>query len=33
MKIKVVKQGSFNARPVPGCPFLVDEDGLQNPKK
>jgi hypothetical protein len=33
MTIKVVKQGNFNLKPVMACPFLVDEDGLQSPKK
>jgi len=27
MKIKIVKTGSFNAKPVMSCPFLVDDDG------
>ena len=25
MKIKVVKQGTFNAKPLTTCPFDVDE--------
>ena len=33
MQIKVVKKGSFNAKPATICPLLVDEDGLQSPKK
>ena len=33
MTIKIVKKGSYNSRPIPGCPFLVDDDGLQTPKK
>ena len=27
MKIKIVKPGSFNAKPLMSCPFLVDDDG------
>ena len=27
MKIKIVKSGSFNAKPVMSCPYLVDDDG------
>ena len=27
MKIKIVKNGSFNAKPVMSCPFFVDDDG------
>ena len=27
MKIKIVKTGSFNAKPLMSCPFLVDDDG------
>ena len=33
MKIKIVKTGSFNAKPQGYCPFLVDDDGLTNAKK
>lgn len=29
MKIRVVKTGS-RTKPVPGCPFLVDADGVQS---
>jgi hypothetical protein len=31
VKIKVVKKGSFTAKPLTGCPFEVDEP--LNPKK
>ena len=31
--IKVVKKGSFNAKPAATCPFAVDEDGLTGSKK
>ena len=33
MKIKIVKNGSFNVKPVMACPFLVDDDGGLSPKK
>jgi len=33
MKIKVVKKGTFNAKPSSYCPFQVDEGGLTKPKK
>jgi hypothetical protein len=33
MKIKVVKKGSFSAKPSNFCPFLVDDDGLNGKKK
>ena len=33
MTIKIVKKGSFNAKPVAGCPFMVDNDGVRAPKK
>ena len=33
MKIKVVKKGSFNAKPSGFCPFLVDDSGLTGQKK
>jgi hypothetical protein len=33
MKIKVVKKGTFNAKPSNYCPFLVDDDGLNGSKK
>lgn len=33
MKIKIVKSGSFNAKPSGYCPLLVDDDGLNNAKK
>ena len=28
MKIKVVKKGTINAKPLTGCPVLLDEDGV-----
>ena len=28
MKIKIVKKGMFNAKPLASCPFMVDEDGV-----
>jgi len=33
MKIKIVKTGSFNAKPSGSCPFFVDDDGLNGTKK
>jgi hypothetical protein len=33
MKIKIVKQGSYNAKPAASCPFMVDDDGVQGQKK
>ena len=33
MKIKVVKKGTFNAKPSGICPFEIDDDGLVSPKK
>ncbi len=33
MKIKVVKKGTFNAKPLASCPFMVDEDGVTASKK
>ena len=33
MKIKVVKKGTFNAKPSSWCPFEVDDAGLVSPKK
>jgi len=33
MKIKIVKKGSFNAKPQGFCPLFVDDDGLTTPKK
>ena len=33
MKIKIVKTGSFNAKPSGYCPFMVDEDTLSSAKK
>ena len=33
MKIKVVKKGTFNAKPQGVCPLLVDDDGLNSAKK
>jgi hypothetical protein len=33
MKIKIVKTGSFSAKPSGYCPFMVDEDGLASAKK
>jgi len=33
MTIKIVKKGSFNAKPVAACPFMVDNDGVRAPKK
>jgi|SwirhirootsSR2_FD_contig_51_4109483_length_235_multi_2_in_0_out_0_1 hypothetical protein len=28
MKIKVVKKGTSNSKPLTGCPILLDEDGV-----
>jgi len=33
MKIKVVKKGTFNAKPSGYCPWNVDDAGLTSPKK
>lgn len=33
MKIKIVKHGTFNAKPSGYCPLLVDDDGLNGSKK
>jgi hypothetical protein len=33
MKIKIVKPGSSNSKPVMACPFFVDDDGRHSPKK
>jgi hypothetical protein len=33
MKIKIVKKGSFNAKPAASCPLMVDDDNLQGRKK
>jgi hypothetical protein len=33
MKIKVVKKGTFKAKPSGFCPALVDDDGINGPKK
>jgi hypothetical protein len=33
MNIKIVKKGNFNPKAMMACPFLVDEDGLQDKKK
>ena len=33
MRIKIVKTGSFNAKPSGFCPFLVDDDSLNGAKK
>ena len=33
MKIKVVKKGTFNAKPAGYCPFQVDDSGVNSPKK
>ena len=33
MKIKVVKQGTFNAKPSGFCPWQVDDNGVNTPKK
>jgi hypothetical protein len=33
MKIKIVKTGSFNAKPSGACPLFVDDDGLNGSKK
>jgi hypothetical protein len=33
MTIKIVKKGTFNAKPTGGCPFMVDTDGVRVPKK
>ena len=33
MKITVVKKGSFSVKPMMSCPALVDDDGVNTPKK
>jgi hypothetical protein len=33
MKIKVVKKGTFGAKPSGYCPWAVDDGGLNAPKK
>ena len=33
MKIKIVKKGSFSLKPLAGCPWAVDDDGLTGHKK
>jgi hypothetical protein len=33
MTIKIVKKGSFDAKPQGYCPLLVDDQGLLTPKK
>jgi hypothetical protein len=33
MKIKIVKPGSFNAKPLMSCPFLVDDNSVAGPRK
>jgi len=33
MKIKIVKTGSFNAKPSGFCPLFVDDDNLNGAKK
>jgi hypothetical protein len=33
MKIKIVKKGTFNAKPAASCPFMVDVDGVSLSKK
>jgi hypothetical protein len=33
MKIKIVKTGSFNAKPSGFCPVFVDDDALNGAKK
>jgi hypothetical protein len=33
MKIKIVKKGTFNAKPAAACPFMVDTDDVHGPKK
>jgi hypothetical protein len=33
MTIKIVKKGTFNAKPAATCPFMVDNDGVRAPKR
>ena len=33
MKIKIVKKGSFSAKPLTGCPFEVDNPLVKANKK
>jgi len=33
MKITVVKKGSFSAKPLASCPFMVDDNGVSAQKK
>jgi hypothetical protein len=33
MKIKILKNGTFNAKPSGFCPFQVDDSGLKGPRK
>jgi hypothetical protein len=33
MNIKIVKPGSFKAKPLTSCPLLVDDDGGLSPRK
>ena len=33
MTIKIVKKGSFNAKPSGYCPLLIDDNGLNIQKK
>ena len=32
MKINVVKKGTFNAKPLASCPFMVDDNGVNGKK-
>ena len=32
MKIQIVKKGTFNAKPLAGCPTLLDEDQVHGKK-
>jgi len=33
MTIKIVKKGTFNAKPAAACPFMVDTNDVHAPKK
>ena len=33
MNIRIVKPGSFKAKPLTSCPLLVDDDGGLSPRK
>jgi len=33
MTIKIVKKGTSSIKPVAGCPFMVDNDGVRAPRK